>query len=58
MKKSVFQRSSPEATSADRAGNLRKRTFRRFEVLHPGTLAGTASVPACSSVPAGGQAGG
>ena len=44
-------------TSADRAGNLRKHTFRRFQVWDPGTLAGTASVPGCSSVPAVGQIG-
>ena len=53
----MFQRSSPEATSADRAGNLRKHTFRRFQFLHPGTLTGTASVPGCSSVPAVGEIG-
>ena len=51
----MFQCSSPETTSVDRAGNLRKHTFRRFQVWNPGTLAGTASVPACSSVPAVGQ---
>ena len=53
----VFQRSSQETTSADRAGNLRKHTLRRFQVRDPGTLSGTASVPACSSVPAVGQLG-
>ena len=57
MKLSMFQCSSPETTSADRAGNLRKHTFRRFQFWNPGTLTGTASVPGCSSVPAVGEIG-
>eukprot|EP01044_Picomonas_judraskeda_P010925 COSAG03_NODE_1445_length_4071_cov_82.462739_2_plen_244_part_00 len=57
MKMSVFQCSSRQTTSADRAGNLRKHTFRRFQFWNPGTLTGTTSVPVCSSVPAVGQIG-
>ena len=34
-----------------------RHTFRRFQVWNPGTLAGTTSVPGCSSVPAVGQLG-
>ena len=47
----VCQCASPEMTSAVGAGNLRKRTFRRFEFADSGTPAVGTDVPGCASVP-------
>ena len=54
----VCQCAGPEMTSAVGAGNLRKRTFRRFEFADHGTPAVGTGVPACASVPRCAKVGG